>query len=401
MRLSERVSSVKRSATAAVTEKAAALRARGIGVVDLGAGEPDFAPAPHVLAAAERAIREGRTRYTPVGGTPELKTAVVEKLRRDNGLDYDITEVMASCGGKHVLYLAFQALFGPGEEVLLPAPYWVSYRDMLTLAGARARVIRGRLERGFKLTPDELEEAITPRSRGIILNSPSNPAGVTYTRSELENIAEVLARHDLVIICDDVYEMITYGKAPRAHLLTVRPELRERTVVVNSVSKTYAMTGWRIGYSAGPRPLIESMATLQGQMTSNPCSVAQAAAAAALRGEQHHVVAMVREFERRRDFVVARLNAIERIDCPCPDGAFYVFPNVGAYLRPSEGIRNGDDLADFLLNQVQVALVGGTDFGYPEHVRISFATSMENLREGMERIEKGLTMLARGEAISF
>jgi aspartate aminotransferase len=393
MRISERMSAIKPSATMAVTEKAAALRARGVEVLNLGAGEPDFDTPEHIKEAAAAAMRQGQTKYTPVGGTLELKTAIVAKLARDNGLTYDTSEVVASCGGKHALYEAFQVLFGAGEEVLVPAPYWVSYPDMLALAGARARIHPTQMNRGFKLTPDELEAAITPTTRALILNSPSNPAGVAYDRRELGALAEVIARHDLLVISDDVYEMMVYGDFDRAHLLQVCPELRERTVVVNSVSKTYAMTGWRLGYTAGPRAVVEAMSTLQGQMTSNPCSIAQAAAAAALGGPQDTVPVMMREFARRRDFVVERLNAIPGVRCPCPQGAFYVFPHVAAFLRPGTALSNGDHLAAHLLEHAEVALVGGTDFGYPEHIRISYATSLQVLEQAIDRMAATLAPL--------
>lgn len=393
MDLSKRMAAVKPSATMAVTEKAAALRARGITVLDLGAGEPDFDTAPHIKAAAARAMEEGQTKYTPVGGTLDLKKAIVAKLRRDNGLEYETAEVIASCGGKHSLYVAFQALFGSGEEVLVPAPYWVSYPDMLALAGATARIVPTRAEQAFKLTAPDLEAAIGPRTRAIVLNAPSNPAGVAYDPQELSALAAVIARHELLLISDDVYELMVYGGFERTHILRLRPELRERTLVVNSVSKTYAMTGWRVGYTAGPRHVIGAMSTLQGQMTSNPCSIAQAAAVAALAGPQEQVPPMMREFERRRDFVVERLNAIPGVVCPKPQGAFYVFPNIGAFLRREGSPRNGDELAAYLLETANVALVGGTDFGYPDHVRISYASSLQKLEEALDRVDGALRRL--------
>lgn len=393
MRLSERMSVIKPSATMAVTEKSAALRARGVEVLNLGAGEPDFDTPDHIKEAASRAMQQGQTRYTPVGGTMDLRRAIVEKLHRDNGLSYETNEVIASCGGKHSLYVAFQVLFGANEEVLVPGPFWVSYPDMLALAGARARIVLTRAEEGFKLNPDELERAISPSTRAIILNSPSNPAGVAYDQKELAALAEVIARHNLIVICDDVYELMVYGDFQRSHILNVRPDLRDRTLVVNSVSKTYAMTGWRIGYTAGPRHVVAAMATLQGQMTSNPTSIAQAAAAMALAGPQDAVPPMMREFGRRRDFVVHALNAIPGVACPKPQGAFYVFPNVAAYLKPDSDISNGDQLATYLLEAANVALVGGTDFGYPDHIRISYAASMETLERGVAKMAEALANL--------
>jgi aspartate aminotransferase len=394
MNLNERVRLIKPSATMAVTEKAAALRAQGVELIDFGAGEPDFDTPAHIKQAAVRALEAGATKYTPVGGTAALKQAIIAKLARDNHLAFTPPEVMVSCGGKHSLYVAFQVLFGPGDEVVVPAPYWVSYPDMLALAGAHARIVPTREADGFKLTPAALADAITPASRAIIINSPSNPAGVAYDDAELAALAEVIAQRNLLVVSDDVYEMMVYGGFRAGHILHVRPELRERTLLINSVSKTYAMTGWRIGYTAGPKDVIKAMATLQGQMTSNPSAVAQAAAAEALGGRQDQVAPMMAEFERRRDFIVPALNAIPGVRCPKPQGAFYVFPNIAAYLNlPGSSLGNGDALAAYLLDEARVAVVGGTDFGYPDHIRISYANSMENLRAGVERIAAALAQL--------
>jgi len=396
MKLSDRMGLVKPSATMAVTERLAAMRAEGVEVIDFGAGEPDFDTPEHVKQAAVRALREGATKYTPVGGTAALKQAIVTKLRRDNGLEYSPAEVMASCGGKHALYLAFQALFGPGDEVLVPGPYWVSYPDMLALAGAVPRIVRTREWEGFKLTPQLLSEAISERTRGVVLNSPSNPTGTAYTEDELRELAAVLVRREVAVVVDDVYEMMVYDGGRPRHLLQLEPRLRHRTAVVNSVSKTYAMTGWRVGYTAAPQVLIAAMSTLQGQMTSNPSAVAQAAAAEALAGPQDCVAPMVREFGKRRDFIVERLNRIAGVRCQKPGGAFYVFPNVSAYLgREWERgrIESGDDLALYLLEAAKVAVVGGTDFGYPEHIRISYAASLPTLARGADAIEEALDRL--------
>lgn len=397
MKLSSRVGLIKPSATMAVAERASALRAQGTDLVDFGAGEPDFDTPEPIKDAAAEAMRNGATKYTPVGGTDALKTAIVTKLQRDNGLTYDKCEVLASCGGKHSLFLAFQALFGPGDEVIIPSPFWVSYPDMLMLAGAQSRFVRTTAESGFKVSPEALEAAITPGTRAVILNSPSNPTGAAYCAEELAPLLDIIARHDLIVISDDVYEMMVYGGLRRTHVLGLRPQLRERTLVVNSVSKTYAMTGWRIGYTAGPAHVIKAMATLQGQMTSNPSSVAQAAAVQALAGPQDAVTHMVREFGRRAQFVVERLRAVPDVVCPKPQGAFYVFPNVAAYLnRKGAGaaLKTGDDLAAYLIDSAHVAVVGGSDFGYPEHIRISYATSMQNLERGLDRIDTALRKLA-------
>jgi aspartate aminotransferase len=395
MQLSERVRWIKPSATLAVTEKAAALRRQGIQVIDLGAGEPDFDTPENIKEAARRALAAGQTKYTPVGGTDELKSAIVTKLARDNGLEYAKNEVIASCGGKHALFVLFQALFNEGDEVLVPAPYWVSYPDMLLLAGARARIVFPKAGNSFKLAPEDLDAALTPRTRAIILNSPSNPAGVAYSPEELAALLDVIGQHSCWIISDDVYEKMVYGDFQLGQVLRLRPDLRPRTILCNSVSKTYAMTGWRVGYTAGPAEVIRAMTTLQGQMTSNPSSIAQAAAAEALAGNQDSVPRMMAEFGKRRDFVVERLQAIPGIHCPKPQGAFYVFPNVSAYLGKGSGPKTGDELAAYLIEKTHVAVVGGTDFGYPDHIRISYANSIENLQEGLDRIARALAELGR------
>ncbi|MCX8073875.1 MAG: pyridoxal phosphate-dependent aminotransferase [Candidatus Binatia bacterium] len=393
MQLSERVKWIKPSATLAVTEKAASLRRQGVEVIDLGAGEPDFDTPEHIKEAARRALARGETKYTPVGGTDELKAAIVAKLARDNGVTYAKNEVMANCGGKHALFVLFQALFNEGDEVLVPAPYWVSYPDMLLLSGARARIVFPSPGQDFKLRPQDLETALTPRTKAVILNSPSNPAGVAYTPAELAELLDVLGKHDCWIISDDVYEKMVYGDFVLGQVLQVRPDLRPRTILCNSVSKTYAMTGWRIGYTAGPAEVIKAMTTIQGQMTSNPSSVAQAAAAEALTGDQEPVARMMAEFGKRREFVVERLRAIPGIECSKPQGAFYVFPNVSAYLGKPNGPQTGDELAAYLIEKVHVAVVGGTDFGYPTHIRISYANSMENLNQALERMAAALAEL--------
>jgi len=395
MKLNDRLQLIKPSATMAVTEKAAALRAKGVtDLIDFGAGEPDFDTPESIKNAAEKAMRAGQTKYTPVGGSAALKSAIVAKLKRDNGLDYANNEVIASCGGKHALFVAFQALFGPGDEVIVPAPFWVSYPDMLLLAGARARIVPTREENDFKLTPAELEAAFTPQTRAIIINSPSNPAGVAYDESELRALIDVVAKRDCILLADDVYEQMVYDPGFKlGQVLRVRPDLRDRTLLLNSVSKTYAMTGWRIGYTAGPAHVIKAMTTLQGQMTSNPSSIAQAAAVQALAGPQESVPLMMREFGKRRDFVIERVRKITGVRCPKPQGAFYVFPNMSAYLNRGAGPKNGDELAAYLIESAHVAVVGGTDFGYPEHIRISYATSMQNLQDGLDRMEAALRKL--------
>lgn len=397
VRLASRIGLVKPSATLAVTTEVARLRAAGIEVIDFGAGEPDFDTPQRIKDAAVRALAAGATKYTPVAGTAQMREAIVGKLARVNDLSYDVSETMASCGGKHALFEAFQALFGPGDEVIVPAPFWVSYADMLVLAEAKPVVVRAPASSGFKMTPDQLAASIGPATRGLILNSPSNPTGAAYDRAELEALADVLVQHPQVfLIVDDVYEMLYFDGERPPHLLTLRPALRSRTVVINSVSKTYAMTGWRLGYAAGPAPLIKAMTTIQGQCTSNPTAVAQAAAVEALSGPQDEIAPMVEEFRWRRDYVVERLRKLPGVQIVKPVGAFYAFPDVSAlFSRSWQGspIGGAGRFCEFLLAEARVALVGGDDFAAPEHVRISYATSRAALERGFDAIERAIQAL--------
>ncbi len=389
MRLSDRIATVRPSATLAVTAKVLELKAEGREVIGFGAGEPDFRTWPHVCEAAHQAIDRGEFYYTAVGGTPDLKKAIRTKLARDNQLEYADKEVVASCGGKHTLYNLMQVTLNPGDEVVIPGPYWVSYRDMALLAGAEPKVVMAREESGFLLSPEELAAAVTDRTRMIIINSPSNPTGAAYSEASLQSLASVLADKDCWVVCDDVYEFIRYdGESPR-HMLNLEPRLREHAVVVNSVSKTYAMTGWRLGYAAGPAPLVKAMTTLQGQSTTNPTSIVQVAAGAALSGPQDELQPMVEEFKRRRDYVCDRIGTIDGLSVVVPQGAFYVFVNVAGVLERA-GAADGDELALKLLEGAGVGLVGGNDFGSPAHVRISYATSMEQLERGFDNIEAWL-----------
>jgi aspartate aminotransferase len=395
MKLTARVRGIKPSPTLGMAAEAAALKAAGRDIVDLSAGEPDFETPEHVKAAAREALARGMTKYTAVGGTNELKDAIRAKLRRENRLEYERAEVMASCGGKHALYNAFQALFEEGDEVVVPAPYWVSYPDMLVLAGATPRIVETTRDSGFRMSPAQLEAACGPRTIGLVLNSPSNPTGAVYSSDELRAIGEVALRRGLVVFTDDIYEHI--AEHPIENIGALVPELRPRLVVVNAVSKTYAMTGWRIGYAAGPAALIKAMTALQSQSTSNPTSIAQAAAAAALTGPQECVHDMAREFLARRDVVLARLREIPDIRTTRPEGAFYVFPDVGAYLGrhgPDGPISSAGDIGTYLLRHAGVAIVPGEGFGAPRHVRLSYAADRAVLEEGITRIRDALSRLA-------
>ena len=397
MRLSTRLAKIKPSATLAVTAALAELRRQGKDVVDFGTGEPDFDTPEHIKAAATKALAAGKTKYTPVGGTLELKQAIITKLARDNGLTYAPEEVIASCGGKHSLLNAFLALFQEGDEVIVPAPFWVSYVDMLALADAKAVIVPTSEADGFRLSPSALEAAIGPRTRAVIINSPSNPTGSAYEAEELRALGEVCLRRGLMVISDDVYERLTYDGFVQRHMLSLCPDLRSHTLVISSCSKTYAMTGWRLGYTAGPKHVVAAMATLQGQSTSNPSSITQAAAAEALAGPQGCVDEMVVEFARRRTFVLERLRAIPGVTVSAPRGAFYVFPSIGAFLGRRIGGRDltsASDLASYLLAESGLAVVAGEDFGAPRNIRISYATSMALLEKGLDRFERGLNAVA-------
>jgi aspartate aminotransferase len=396
MQLAKRLQLIKPSPTLMVTVQVAALRRQGIEVIDFGAGEPDFDTPDHIKEAAITALKQGKTKYTPVGGTAELKEAIITKLQRDNGLTYSMQEVTSNCGGKHTLFNAFHALFGEGDEVLIPAPYWVSYSDMVILAGGQPKLLMTDEKTGFKITAAQLQAAITPQSKALLINSPSNPTGGAYTESELRMIADVVEKSDLFVISDDVYEKFLYDSPRCPHILGLKPHLRDRVLITNSVSKTYAMTGWRLGYAAGPKELISAIETLQSQSTSNPTSIAQAAAVTALTGTQEPVGIMAKEFAKRRKYVVDRLRAIPGIMCTLPEGAFYVFPRVSAYFGAKwqdKTISSAMDLSLYLLQEGKVALVAGEGFGSSDHVRISYATSMKNLEQGLNQIETALKQL--------
>lgn len=385
--LANRVSHVRPSPTLAVTAKAAKLRAEGKDIIGLGAGEPDFDTPQHVKDAAISAIEAGFTKYTAVDGIGELKTAIQDKFKRENQFDFDLNQILVSVGGKQSCYNLCQALLNPGDEVLIPAPYWVSYPDMVLLADATPVILPTTLANDFKITPEQLEAAITPRSKLLWINSPSNPSGKAYDLTELKALAQVLEKHpQIVIATDDMYEHILWH-GPFYNILNAAPQLKNRTVVLNGVSKAYAMTGWRIGYAAGPVDLIAAMTTVQSQSTSNPCSIAQKAAAAALTGDQECIVQMVEAFHDRHDYVFERLQEMPGIEVKPADGTFYIFPSV-AQIIEEKGYENDLVFAEALLNETGVALVPGSAFGTEGCIRLSFATSMHALREAMARLER-------------
>ena len=384
--LADRVSRIKPSATLAITARANQIRAEGRDILSLAAGEPDFDTPGHVKEAAIAAIREGKTKYTAVAGTPSLKDAVISKFRNDNGLEYSSNEVMISCGAKQVIYNLCQALLNDGDEVIIPAPYWVSYPDIVLLAGGRPVIVTGRSENQNKITAEDLERSISDRTRLLVLNSPSNPTGIAYTRDELGALGGVLERHPQVfVISDDIYEHIMFRGQEFSNILNTTPSLADRTLVLNGVSKAYSMTGWRIGYAGGPEALIKSMTKIQSQSTSNPSSISQAAAEAALTGDQGFVATMREEFEKRHDFIVGALNEIEGIHCPLSDGTFYCFPNIEGLIERTAGISDDLGFVEHLLNEAGMAVVPGKAFGSPGHMRISFATSMRVLEEAATR----------------
>ncbi len=386
--VSQRCQRVKPSPTMAVTAKAAELRAEGRDIIDLGAGEPDFDTPEHIKAAGIAAIREGKTKYTAVEGTAALKNAIIEKFKRDNHLTYGPDQILASCGAKQTCYNVCGAVLNPGDEAIVPAPYWVSYPDMVKLADAEPVIVAAMMEDGFKITPRLLEAAITPKTRLIFLNSPSNPTGAAYTRAELQALGAVLTKHpDIVIAADDMYEHIYWAKEPFVSFAEVCPALYDRTVTINGVSKAYAMTGWRIGYAGGPKSIIGAMKKIQSQSTSNPSSISQAASVAALAGDQSCVRDMTKAFRERHDYVVAALNKIPGFKCLPSAGTFYAFPNVSDALR-AKGLKDDLALSELLLNSGDVAVVPGSAFGAPGYLRLSFACSLETLKEAIRRITR-------------
>ncbi len=395
--LTERIKQIKPSPTLAIDAKAKAMLAQGIDIVNFGVGEPDFETPENIKEAAIKAIKDGFTRYTPVGGTPDLKEAIIQKFNRDNNLDYKPEEIIVSCGGKHALYNLFQVIFERGDEVIIPTPYWVSYPPMVQLADATPVIVPTPEANGFKLTAEILQANLTPQTKGLILNSPSNPTGSVYSRQELEALAEVILANQLLVVSDDIYEKILFDGLTFCNLAQLAPELKKLTFILNGVSKTYAMTGWRIGYLAGDAKVIKAMTNLQSQSTSNPSSIAQKAATEAIKGPQDTVAAMVKEFAWRRDDILARVARIPGLKCVKPGGAFYVFPNFSEYyqkIKPDQAGSFSDPLADYLLEEAHVALVAGMGFGEDNCIRFSYATSRERIATGLERIEAALQKLA-------
>ncbi len=393
MKLAERTKAIKPSPTLAMNAKAKALKAAGEDIINFGVGEPDFDTPENIKDAAIRALKEGFTKYTAVGGIDELKAAIVEKFKNDNSLNYEKDEIIVSCGAKHSLYNIAEALFGPGDEVIIPAPYWVSYPDQVLLNDALPVIVETDEKNSFMIEPEALKSKLTDKTKAIILNSPSNPTGLAYNRESLEKIGELACEHDFYIISDEIYEKLVYDGFEHISIATLGEEIKQRTVVVNGLSKSHSMTGWRIGFTAGPKDITKAMTNIQSQSTSNPNSIAQKAAVEALTGPQDFLPAMVSEFDKRRKYMVERLNSIEGVSCKMPVGAFYTFPNVSSHFGKKfndTAINNSLDLSTWLLEHAKVATVPGSAFGDDKFIRLSYATSMESIEKAMDRIEKAL-----------
>lgn len=394
--LSNRAKSLKPSPTLAINAKAKSMQAQGISVISFGAGEPDFDTPENIKEAAKKALDAGFTKYTPVGGIDDLKDAIIKKFQRDNQVTYKRSEIIVSCGGKHSFYNLAQAIFDQGDEVIVPAPYWVSYPPMVALANGTPVIAETTEKNEFKITPDELKKAITPKTKALILNSPSNPTGSAYTKKELEKISEIALSKNFFVISDEIYEKIVYDGFEFTSIASLSEEMKKRTIIVHGVAKTYAMTGWRIGYTAGSEEIIAAMNNIQSQSTSNPTSIAQKASVEALAGPQNEVEKMVTAFGQRRNYIVDRLNKIPGVSCYKPVGAFYVFPNFSSYYGKSyqdKKIENSTHLADFFLDVARVAVVPGVEFGADPFERLSYATSMEEIKEGLDRLEESLKKL--------
>jgi aspartate aminotransferase len=395
--LSHRAKSLKPSPTLAINAKAKAMQAQGIQVISFGAGEPDFDTPKNIKEAAKKALDEGFTKYTPVGGIDDLKDAIINKFKKDSHLTYKRSEILVSCGGKHSFYNLAQAIFDQGDEVIIPAPYWVSYPPMVALAGGTPVIVETTEKNEFKITPEDLNKALTPRTKALIINSPSNPTGSAYSKKELERIAEIAISKSFFVISDEIYEKIVYDGFQFTSIASLSDEIKKKTIIVHGVAKTYAMTGWRIGYTAGSEEVISAMNNIQSQSTSNPTSIAQKASVEALAGPQDEVKKMVSAFAERRNYIVDRLNKMPGVSCYKPAGAFYVFPNFSSYYGKSyqgKKIENSTRLADFFLDVARVAVVPGVEFGADPFERLSYATSMEDIKEGTNRIEEALKKLS-------
>ena len=393
--LNTRAKNLSPSPTMAIDGRAKKLMAEGVDVVNLSVGEPDFDTPETAKAGGRTAIDQGFTKYTAAAGITELREAIADKLRRENGLDYSADEIVVSNGAKHSLFNVFMVLLDPGDEVIIQAPYWVSYPEMAKISGGTPVIVKTDASTGFELTPDMIERSLTSKTKAINLNNPSNPTGVVYSREKLQLIADIAVRNNLIIISDEIYERLTYDGAEVVCMATLGPEVRARTITVNGFSKAYAMTGWRLGYTASPKPLAKAMTELQSHSTSGPSSITQKAALAGLKGDRSFITTMREEFDKRRRFAVERLRSIPGFELEViPSGAFYVFPNITKLLGQTiagRKVETTDDLCLAILDEARVAIVPGSSFGSPEHVRISYATSMEKLREGLDRIEKLLT----------
>ena len=398
MKFSERILNINPSMTLAIDAKAREMKARGEDVIGFGAGEPDFNTPERIKQAGISAIENNETRYTPVGGTDLLKEAIIAKLKRDSGLVYEKNQILASCGAKHSFYNLAQVLWQAGDEVIIPAPYWVSFPEIVTLSGARPLIIHTGAEQDFKITAEQIENAVTPNTRAIVINSPSNPTGSAYNNDELEKLAECALRQGLLIISDEIYEQIVFDGFHHTSIASISKEVQKQCVVINGVSKSYAMTGWRIGYMASGDPeIVKQVSKLQGQSTSNPCAISQAASIEALTGPLDEIHAMVREFEKRRDIIVERLTQIPGVSCRKPTGSFYSFPDFsGVYGKKDmkgKVLKGSLDFSDYLLSAEKVAIVPGIAFGADAHARLAFAMSLEKIEEGTHRIEEAVSKL--------
>ena len=396
MKLSKLAQKLKPSATVTITAKAKALKAQGIDVIGFGAGEPDFDTPNNIKKSAISAINSGFTKYTAPGGIDKIKEAIIERIKKDYDIEYEKPEIIVSCGAKHILYNLTQVLIDDGDEVIIPAPYWVTYPEQVTIAGGTPVIINTNEKSGFKISPRDLEEKINERTKAIILNYPSNPTGSTYTKNELESIVNIALDSDLIIITDEIYDKIIYGNTKHTPIPSLSKKAKENSILVNGVSKAYSMTGWRIGYAAGNRDVIKAMNNLQGQCTSNPVTISQYAAIEAFKGSQDEVEKMRKEFEIRKDYIVNELNKIDGINCFEPQGAFYVFPNVSNFYgkkHEDKIITNSLDFTEFLLEVAKVAVVPGIEFGADSYIRISFAVSEKEIKEGISRISSSLSKL--------